>query len=214
MHISSFGGSTFMLPAAAAIAVWLLAGGAWRMALWWCGSFAFALTIVAATKIAFVGWGIGIDALHFSGISGHAMRASAVYPVIFYLALQRSPRPVKTSGVLLGLAIALLIGVSRLVLHTHSVSEVVAGWLLGGALGIGFIMMSARWPKPLLNRKLIGLSLLVLLPTAYAKPVPTEAWINAVALYLSGHDKPYTWPAGESSRAGSRLCVRRHITAL
>lgn len=183
-----------MLSAAAAIVLWLLAGRAWRMALWWCCLFGLGLVIVIATKIAFIGWGIGIGALNFVGISGHSMRATAVFPVLFYLVLQKSPAPVKTSGVLLGLALGALIGVARVVLDAHSVSDAVSGWLLGGAVSVGFIRISKRLPKPLLNLRLVGLSLLVLLPMSYAEPVPTNRWMNAMALYLSGHAKPYVRP--------------------
>jgi membrane-associated phospholipid phosphatase len=198
MQISSFGSSIITLSAAAAIVLWLIAGRAWRMALWWCGLFALGLMLVMVTKVAFLGWGVGSGTLNFAGISGHSMRAAAVFPVIFYLALQKSPPSVRTSGVLLGLAIGVLIGVARVMLHAHSVSDVVAGWLLGGAVSIGFIRLSKRLPKPLLNHWLIGLSLLALLPTAYAEPVSTNQWMNAVALYLSGHDKPFVRAIGES----------------
>ena len=35
-----------------------------------------------ASKVAFIGWGLGLSALDFTGISGHAMIASAVYPLL------------------------------------------------------------------------------------------------------------------------------------
>jgi membrane-associated phospholipid phosphatase len=192
VRITSFGDTVVMLPAAAIIAVWLIAGGACRMAVWWCLLFTFGLVLVAATKIAFVGWGISISGLDFTGISGHAMRATAIFPVIFYLALRKSPPLARISGVLLGGMIGVLIGMSRIVLNTHSVSEVIAGCVLGGVIGLGFIRISNRLPKkPFLNPRIIALSLLALLPTSYAEPAPTNQWINAVALYLSGHDTPY-----------------------
>jgi membrane-associated phospholipid phosphatase len=202
LHITSFGDTVVMLPAAAAIVAWLIAGRACRTAVWWCLLFTFGLALVAATKIAFVGWGIGISALDFTGISGHAMRATAVFPVIFYLALRKSPPLARASGVLLGVMIGVLIGMSRVVLHTHSVSEVVAGCALGGAIALGFIRISNQLPKPFLNPRIIALSLLALLPTSYAEPAPTNQWINAVALYLSGHDTPYVRIAGKVTRPG------------
>lgn len=190
-QISNFGSSIVMLSAATAIALWLFAGQAWRMALGWCGLFALGLVIVALTKIAYIGWDIGIGTLNFSGISGHSMRATAVFPVLFYLMLQKARPSFRISGVVLGFAIAVLIGVARVILHAHSVSDVVAGWLLGGAVSGGFIWASKQLSKPRLSFWLIGLSLAALLPTSYAQPLPTTQWINAVALYLSGHNKPY-----------------------
>src|SRR5438445_2386701 len=103
MTITKLADTTVMVPVAAACAAWLVCGRAWRMALWWCLLFTMGLALVAATKIAFVGWGIGIRSLDFTGFSGHAMRASAVMPVLFYLLLQKAPPFARTSGVLLGI---------------------------------------------------------------------------------------------------------------
>jgi membrane-associated phospholipid phosphatase len=191
LHITSFGDSVVTLPAAAAIAVWLVAGRAWRMAFWWAWLFALALIVVIITKVAFLGWGIGISALDFTGIGGHAMRATAVLPVIFYLFLQRSSASVRWSGVVLGLLIGMVIGISRVMLHVHSVSETVTGCALGGLVSLGFMWLSRPLPKPHVNRWLIALSLLALLPATHAEPAPTKDWMNAVALYLSGHNLPY-----------------------
>lgn len=190
-QISMFGDSVVTLPAAAAIMVWLIAGRAWNMALWWGSLFAAGLILVAATKVAFIGWGIGISAIDFAGISGHSMRASAILPVLFYLLLHRSMPLLRDGGVVLGLLLGALMGISRVAVGAHSVSEAVAGCLLGGAIGLGFILLSKPLPKPHLNRFLIAFSLFGLLPTSYAEPAPTDHWLQAVALYLSGHERPY-----------------------
>lgn len=186
-----FGDTVVMLPAAAAIMGWLLIGKAWRMAFWWGCLFALGLFIVLATKVAFIGWGIGIEALDFTGISGHAMRAAAVFPVIAYLMLEYSAPRIKKLGVAIGIAAGMAIGISRLALHYHSPSEVIAGLLLGTGIALGFIRLLFAWRMPRLNRWLVGLSMCALIPTSYAEPAPTENWVNAIALYLSGHEKPY-----------------------
>lgn len=200
--ITIFGDTVVMMPAAAAILVWLLVGRAWRMAFWWGLLFSMGLAVVAATKIAFIGWGIGSDALDFTGISGHAMRASAVLPVMAYLLMQRASPSLRTCGIALGVAFGLLIGESRIALHVHSVSEVASGCLLGSLIGLGFIRLCAGVPMQSLNRWLVALSMCGLLPTSYAEPAPTHGWITATALYLSGHDKPYTRSAGRIARSG------------
>ncbi len=195
-HITSVADTVVTLPAAATIAVWLGAGRAWRMALWWCALFISGLALVAATKIAFIGWGIGVSALDFMGMSGHAMRAIAVFPVIFYLVLQRSPRAVRISGVSLGILIGILVGVSRVVLDFHSMSEVLAGCAMGAVVSLGFIWIARGMPRPYVNRWLIAFGLFALLPTSYAKPAPTNLWMNAIALYLSGNEMPYDRSSG------------------
>jgi membrane-associated phospholipid phosphatase len=194
-HITSLGDSVVTLPVAAAILLWLAAGNAWRMAFWWALLFTSGLALVIATKVAFIGWGMGSPVLDFTGISGHATRATSVFPVVLYLLLQRSAARVRWLGVLLGLGFGILIAISRVVLNDHSISEAAAGCVLGTAVGVSFMWLSRPLPKPFLNRWLVALSLLVLLPTTHAEPAPTNDWMNAVAMYLSGRDKPYvrTW---------------------
>ncbi|MEO8598852.1 MAG: phosphatase PAP2 family protein [bacterium] len=190
--ITSYGGSAVMMPAAAAFAAWLALGGAWRMSLWWCGLFGAGLAVVIASKIAFIGWGIGIPALDFTGFSGHAMRAMAVIPVLFFLVLQNSSMATRRIGVLGGILLGVLIVFSRVIVHAHSPAEAVLGGMLGTAVSLGFIALSCTREKPLLNRALIAATIIGLIGMSYVEPVPSQSVLVKVALALSGHDQPYT----------------------
>ncbi len=209
MKITSLGDTVVMMPAAAAIVVWLVVGRAWRMAMWWSGLFTLGLVLVAATKIAFIGWGIGIRSLDFTGISGHAMRATAVIPVIFYLMLQKSPSAMRAMGIGFGILLGILISFSRIEVHAHSISEAMTGCMLGALIGLGFMWISAPLRKPWLSQWLIALSLLTLFPASNAKPAPTQRWMNGVALFLSGRDKPYVREDWRSAN-GTATFARRH----
>jgi hypothetical protein len=79
-----------VLPLAAALAAWLLAARAWRITLRWLLLFGAALGLVGITKIAFLGWGTGLQALDFKAISGHATCVTALYPFLAYIVLYRS----------------------------------------------------------------------------------------------------------------------------
>ena len=133
------------------------------MALWWCRLFTAGMSLVVATKIAFIGWGIGIRSLDFTGFGGHSMRATVVIPVRFYLILQKAPPIARTSGVSLGIVFGVIIGISRLVVHAHSVSEAVAGCILGGMVSLSFIWILGPSQNFVLYRSLIALSLIALL---------------------------------------------------
>lgn len=189
--ITFLGDSIVTMPVAAALAVWLVTAGAWRMALTWCALFGSGLFLVLATKVAFIGWGLGIPELDFTGISGHAMRACAVYPAVAAVLLTHVRAPLRLAGVLAACALALLVSISRLVLHYHSPSEVVAGIGLGMLLATAFVRQFEGEPRLQLQRWVIGLTMLGLIPSAYAQPAPTQQWVTSVALYLSGHDRPY-----------------------
>jgi len=189
--ITSIGNVIITIPITLTIAIWIIVGGDWKMSVLWCSLFAFAMTLVLITKIAFIGWGIGIESLNFTGFSGHATRAAMVFPVLFYYGLQRAPRKINSPALYLGVLIGLVISVSRVVVHAHSVSEALAGWLLGSAMAMIYlssmqdhvILTSRRW--------LVACSFLLLFASPAVRPVQPEGVIVKVALYLSGHDRPF-----------------------
>jgi len=195
MSVTRLGDTVVMLPAAVLCLTWLLMGGATQLALWWCVLLSAGLIIVAATKIAFLGWGIGISALDFTGISGHAMRATAVMPVLLYLTVINTSWCIRLGAVVAGMVVGLLIGASRLIVHVHSPTEVVAGCMLGAAVSATFLWQLHRRAAPGLRlraRYAMPLLLLLLVPVFTAKPAPTERWLDAVAKTLTGHEKLYS----------------------
>ncbi len=194
--ITTAGSFTVMAPAAIAITVWLALNRAWRLVALWCALFIGGMGLVVATKIAFIGWGIGIRSLDFTGISGHAMRATAVAPVLLYLLLQTTTRMGRQAGIVLGLSFGVLIAYSRLVVHAHSPSEAISGWLLGATVALSFIRILSQSAKIQLSSWVIAVSLLGLLSSPGITPVPTQRLIIDTSLYLSGHELPYiraTW---------------------
>lgn len=203
LEITRFGDLVVTAPAAAAITVWLAMGRAWRLAAWWWILFIGGMALVVATKIAFIGWGLGIRPLDFTGISGHAMRATAVYPVLFYLALLHPTPWLRMLSIAAGLSVAILIDISRVLVHAHSISEVVAGFLLGGLISVIFLRgVASIKALPVAHWVLAAGLLGVILSASSLKPAPTERWVEHMALALSGHDRPYTrsdWQAQSGS---------------
>lgn len=186
------GDITIMLFAALAIAAWLFAENETQLALCWSLLFGAGLGVVIATKMAFIGWGIGIRALDFTGFSGHAMRATAVLPVLFYLMLEKAPRILRAAGTGCGLALGTLVGISRLAVHVHSPSEVIAGWMLGAAVSISFIWIAGTsLRRHVCNPVRIAVSVMALLTVPYVHPAPTQQWLTEITLYVTGHDEPF-----------------------
>jgi len=198
--ITSFGDMTVTAPAGLAIAVWLLLSNEKRMALWWSGLFGAGLALVALTKIAFMGWGIGIPSLDFTGISGHAMRGMAVIPVLFFLFSQRFSMPVRLAAIMAGFGFGTLVAVSRVVLQQHSHSEAVIGWLLGGLVSVTFIHMSHALQRCVLNRSRVAFAVMLLLVTVSAEPAPTQRWLTKATQLISGHDATFSRSDDRSER--------------
>lgn len=174
------------LPVALLLAVWLATTRAWRLAFWWCALFGLGLFLVTASKVAYVGWGIGIASIDFRGFSGHAMRAATIAPPLIYLLLQQRSMATRRVGFLLGVVFAVGICISRLILAVHSVSEAVSGLLLGLVLAYLFFVICERISIVTSTRLWLIIGLFALLPLLLARPAPTQGWIEQVAMQLAG----------------------------
>ncbi|MBK0012126.1 phosphatase PAP2 family protein [Stenotrophomonas sp. S41] len=179
--LSSLGDSRWLLPMIAILLISLP-----RSSFKWRALAAIALTaaLTLASKLAYMGWGLGIADIDFTGFSGHAAMSSAIYPVAGTL-LAGTPRPARIAGFSAGTILALLIGWSRIPLHAHSVSEVVAGLVLG--------LSAAAWSlrsKPLPARPhawILAVSLAAGLTLPIAPPhLRTHQIVVELAKWLSG----------------------------
>jgi membrane-associated phospholipid phosphatase len=187
--LSNLGDIASAMLVAVGIAGFFFMRRAWQLALCWMGLFGCGLMLVVASKVAFVGWGIGHQALDFTGFSGHAMRAMAIFPVLAYLAAGKSPIFIRVIAVIACSLVAALVGFSRYLLHVHSYSEVIAGGLLGAILSGGFILILRKKHTISFYPPLIILAFTPLLIPAYLGPTPTQGWIIELSLYLSGHEQ-------------------------
>lgn len=190
MSISRIGSFNVMIPIAAAVALALAAEGSWRTLRWWCVSIVGVILITATSKIAFFGWGFGIRSLDFTGFSGHAALAAVVLPGAFVLALRTRSLRLRLSASLFGLIVAACVAVARVKLHAHSAAEAVGGILIGSAAS-ALLVRSLPVAPLAMRRPLMIAGLLALVGTSLMKPAPTQRWMIASALYLSGQDRPF-----------------------
>lgn len=191
--VSRLGEAEILLPATLALCWWLARRAELRpLVRRWLAWIALAAIVTTASKVAFIGWGIGSSALNFTGISGHAMFAAAVYPSFLYsMAATRSPGWRRLAW-LAGCALALLIAVSRVVVGAHSWSEVAAGLLVGG-----LVSASVSWvaEKPQAAPPIwlpLGLACWLAITPAQAPASLTQDMVTRLALSLSGRSHPYT----------------------
>lgn len=195
-RITAFADVGITVPAMLVLCGWLLAARSWRGALYWLACFWGGLGLVVISKIAFMGWGLGVFAWDFTGYSGHAMRAAALAPVALYLLpwhwLGRWSQAGRILGVLLGLSLGLLIAHSRIIVGAHSYSESLLGLLLGSACGLLVVAWLARQtPAVRVPPWLIALSFCALFFVPQHGAAPTQSWLYGVAMQLSGKDRPF-----------------------
>lgn len=206
--VSRFGEAQILLPAAFTASVWLSRRPAGRpLTAWWLGWLAAATLLTTASKVAFIGWGVGLPALDFTGVSGHAMFAAAIYPLLLgVLAASLQPR-LQWLAVAAGVAVAVLIGVSRVKVQAHSESEVWAGLALGFAV-TAFALTMARLPHTRVRWWIpLAVAAWMSVMPMQAPPSTTHGWVTRLSLALSGRSHPYTrqqmlrdW---EATRVGS-----------
>ncbi|SAL39284.1 phosphatase PAP2 family protein [Caballeronia humi] len=197
--ITALGSVGVMIPLALAVALWLALGYSRRYALGWLGLLAGAVGLVFLSKIAFIGWGMGVRGWDFTGISGHAMVATAVLPAAFFVAFLPARGAWRAAGVSVGLVAGVVVGVSRIVVGAHSASEVIAGCALGALVAVGFARIAWRAEAGRLSPAPVAASLAAVAITLHGVPVPSHQWITQIALELSGHERPYVrarWKAG------------------
>jgi membrane-associated phospholipid phosphatase len=141
-HLSALGGLNVTALLAVGVAAWLVGARCWRLALVWCAVFGGAMLVAAASQVAFIGWGIGIRALSFTGFSGHAARAAAVFPVALFLLAERGSPRLRRGAVAVGGLLAVAVALARVQVGAHSASEALSGCVLD--LGGGRAVPRAR----------------------------------------------------------------------
>jgi membrane-associated phospholipid phosphatase len=191
--ITRFGEAQNLLPAALWVCLALVRAEATRpLAYRWLLGLTLVSLLDTASKVAFIGWGWGLERWNFTGFSGHAMFSAAIYPLLMAtLAASRAPGW-RQVGLGAGFALAALVAVSRVMVDAHSVSEVVLGLLLGSALTL-LTILSAGLPQVVWRLYVpVVLAIWMVMAPLVAPPLPTHWMVTRLALVLSGHARPYT----------------------
>ncbi|HFS1775064.1 TPA: phosphatase PAP2 family protein [Klebsiella pneumoniae] len=198
--ISFFGDSTVLLPSAAALFIVLMLRKTSRLLAWqWSLLFGITGAIVCASKLAFMGWGLGIRKLDYTGFSGHSALSAlsaAFWPIFLWLLSARFSAGWQKAAVATGYILAAVVGYSRLVIHAHSVSEVIAGLLLGAAGSALFLLLQKRTSD--CDYKTVpwgGIACLVMVPLILlhsGSKAPTQTLLGQIATAIGPLDKPFT----------------------
>lgn len=197
--ITRLGEVQILLPAAllAALALIVRRDG-WRTAGVWLFCLGLAILLTLASKLAFIGWGLGLPAFNFSGVSGHAMMSAALYPVLLATLVPSRSVAGRWLAFGAGITLALLVGVSRVYVGAHSWSEVVAGLAIGGAV-TALVLIGPGLPRGLPRMSLTTTAALPLafavwftLMPAFSPAFNSHSVVTQWSLRLSGRTAPYT----------------------
>ncbi|MDU4540880.1 phosphatase PAP2 family protein [Klebsiella grimontii] len=195
--VTFFGDSTVLLPSAAVLFIVLFLRKDSKQLAWhWALLFGITGAIVCASKLAFMGWGIGIRELDFTGFSGHTALSSAFWPILLWLLCARATPALRFTAAVFGYALAGLVGYSRLMVHAHSTSEVIAGLLLGAAGSAAFLLLQSRVRDTHTARLSFGgLASMVIIPAlllTIGTKAPTQSLLGEIAVKLGPLERPFT----------------------
>lgn len=102
--VSFFGDSTVLLPSAVVLFAVLVLRKTSRTLAWqWALLFGITGTVVCISKLAFMGWGIGIREIDFTGFSGHTALSTAFWPILIWLLTSRASSSLRGGGRTFGL---------------------------------------------------------------------------------------------------------------
>lgn len=148
--ITELGSVRVLFLASAAIAAWLVLQRCWRMAVYWGATVGVAQGLVGLFALI-ASQAPPIDlyngAGHYAFPGGHATSSIIIYGFLAYLVARRRSALTRTLILIIaGVAIA-LIGISRLYLGAHWLSDVLAGWCFGIAWLALAIIIHTRYGR-------------------------------------------------------------------
>lgn len=152
--VTELGGGRISVAVGVAVFAWLCWRRAWIVALYWAAALLGARACVMALKL---GMARVRPASIYSGLesysfpSGHATSSMVTYGFLAFLMCLRQPWRVRIPVLALTVVAVAAIGVSRLYLGMHWLSDVAAGYALGLAwialLGTAYITLHRPAPK-------------------------------------------------------------------
>jgi membrane-associated phospholipid phosphatase len=173
--ITDFADQAVILPLAAAIGVALLAEGWHRGAAAWALAVAGTFAVMLVLKLLFMACAhsFGTPAIHTP--SGHVAAATVVAGGLAAVLLGR-----RATVLPLAALVAVVIGISRIVLGAHSLQEVLLGALVGMAGASALLLIAGRLP-PALNVRRIAVVAVAVVVVFHGLHLPAEAHIRATA---------------------------------
>lgn len=148
--------------------------------LWWLVLVAGTFGLLVGSKLWFEACG-RVSGSQLYSPSGHTAGSTFVYGAALVLFTRR---PMVGAGI--AIVIAVLMGLSRVLVHAHNLVEVIVGAVIG--LSGVFLLAMSQYGKPATNIPVskarwsgmivMGLALLVLTATLHGIRSPAEHWVE------------------------------------
>jgi membrane-associated phospholipid phosphatase len=192
-HVTGFGDSALLLPVIAWMALVLALAPRKRDVVRWVIAAVACGGTVAFSKLLFMAWGIGPPGLDYTGLSGHTALSMLTWPSLAAVLMRRRGRLARWLAVAAGAFLGIAVGISRLALEVHSLSEVIMGAVLGAMVAAWFIRGLARDESgPSWHALLLGAGCVIAWFVFYGRVFPSQHVLKDVAMWVSGHAHVFT----------------------
>lgn len=220
--VTELGGGRISVAVGVAVFAWLCWRRAWTVALYWAAALLGARACVMALKL---GMARVRPASIYSGLesysfpSGHATSSMVTYGFLAFLLCLRQPWRVRIPVLALTVVAVAAIGVSRLYLGMHWLSDVAAGYALGLAwialLGTAYRTLHRPAPQGSVAPSRLGVVAALAVVAAfgyvawYRLPDTLERYRQAGAARLAPPPLPPRGLAAGATPAADRSCDGR-----
>lgn len=195
-EVAPYAGVSVMIPVALVVTWWILISVTrpWKALFWWGVTLFVSYTSVIVTKLLFKGWGVGLESLNITVISGHAMNASLMITVTLSLLSRQIDCRLRWPATMVGLLIAWWFSLNCVVPTYHPVSEAVAGALLGSLGAILYLLFLETVDLNNIPVKALVFGMILIAVSTSMTGFSAEKLLNRAAIMFSGHEKAHKHP--------------------
>jgi membrane-associated phospholipid phosphatase len=185
-QITDFGDQALVLPLAAGVGLIFALSGWRRGALAWASTIGATLCGILFLKLRFLACDAMVPEAQLQNPSGHTAAAAVVYGGLVTTVvgcLWDIQRWSIVCAVAIALPVSIVIGLSRLALDLHSVTEVVAGAAIGVAGAVSFVVWAGP-PSGRIQVSPVVILVVALVAVLHGTRIPAEEAIKSVAAEL------------------------------
>lgn len=182
--ITNLGDSGFLTVVAFLAAAYLYFIGNQRAAGALCFALISCLLLMTLLKIGFIACHQLIPSWHIRSPSGHAAMAAAIWGTLAAIIASHFEGWKRVLAPVLAALLVLFIALSRLLLHAHTLNEVLLGLFLGSLIAFLGHLMLKNAPKIAFKARFLALIIAFSMLLIYGARTPAEGLITRFAHYL------------------------------
>ena len=193
IFVTDLGDSAVTIPLATLVVLFLLLGRDWHTARTWVAMVFGCAVVIGALKFALAGCAHRLAPGSIVSPSGHTAMSVGIYLSFGWLLGRGMAKRIAAATYVGAVMLAIGIGVSRIILHSHDVAEVLVGSIVGTAGHAGFLWMQPAKRSAPLPIIMMATAALVLIAVRHGTRWDVEPRLDHLASWL-GFSVPWCRP--------------------